>query len=504
MKGFPEFDRFDGLGLGELVRKGEVSPLELLEESVRRIEATNPTIRAVVLTLFDRAEEQARNHAREGLFAGVPFLLKDLIQFLEGVPTAHGSRFLRDLRRPEETTLVRRFREAGLVFVGKSATSEFGLLPSTETAAHGPTHNPWDLSRSPGGSSGGSGAAVAARMVPLASAGDGGGSIRIPASCCGVFGLKPSRGRMPVGPYASQAWSGYVQELVISRTVRDTAAILDVTAGYEPGAADAVFDLPGSALAALGAPPEKLRIAFHAEPFAPVKVHPDCVAAVEDAAKLCAELGHEVIERPPAHVPGTVRSFQRVVSAHVANELRSFERELGRPATPEDIEGTTWVSRKLGEKLSAADLLADIEALDAETRRLARHYADVDVILTPTLGQPPIPLGTIQPKGFEGIAVSLLQRLDWGAPLSIVDPYAVALESVFAFIPFTPVANFTGQPSMSVPLHWSREGLPIGVMFTGRFGDEITLLRLARQLEEARPWFDKRPPHAYGAGAATE
>jgi amidase len=499
MEGFPEIDTYDALGLGELVARGDVTPAALVEECIRRIESTNQVIRAVVLPLFERARDEAARHSSRGPFAGVPFLLKDLIQFLPGVPTAHGCRFLGDLKRPDETTLAKRFRESGLIVIGKAATSELGILPSTETLRHGPTHNPWDLSRTPGGSSGGSAAAVAARMVPLASAGDGGGSIRIPASCCGQFGLKPSRGRIPVGPYASQAWSGYVQELVVSRSVRDTAAILDVVSSYEPGSADAVFDLPGSALAALDAPPRKLRIAFHCEPFAPVDVHPDCVAAVQDAARLCEALGHEVVERAPQHPEGVVREFQRVISANVAREVRAYERELGREATAKDIEPTTWVSRKLGEQLSAADLLDAIEALDAETRRLVRRYADVDVVLSPTLAQPPIPLGTIQPHGLEGLAVNLLQKIDWGAPLSIVDPYEVAVRSVFSFVPFTPVANFTGQPSMSVPLFWSRAGLPIGVMFTGRVGDELLLLRLARELEEARPWFDRRPPHAYGA-----
>lgn len=508
MSRFHEFDRYDALGLAELVKKGEIGAKELVEEAIARIEEKDDEINSVVYRRFEPAlkeaearDRAAKSGAQEGdrLFEGVPFLLKDLMQYIPDSPTGSGSRLLAGDRKPRETTFAKRLREAGLIVVGKAASSEFGLLPATETEAHGPTRNPWDLTRTPGGSSGGSAAAVATGFVPLASAGDGGGSIRIPAACCGLFGLKPSRGRSPLGPYAGQGWGGFAQELVISRSVRDTAAALDVISPHELGSPDAAPPLERPATEAIKEPTRPLRIAYHAQPFVDVPIDEVVLAALERSVALLRELGHELIPLEPGFKGNVLgHHFQKVVSANAAFEIIAAERALKKRAAPL-IEGTSWVSKKLGEALSAVDYLESLSALHLEGRRLAQVYAEVDVVLTPTLGKLPLKIGEVRPSGFEGFAVEWLHRLDWGAPLGIVDSYEIAINNVFSFIPFTPVANFTGEPSMSFPLEQSPEGLPIGMMFTGKFGRELELLQLARQLEEARPFFDRRAPHAYAS-----
>lgn len=502
MSRFQEFDRYDALGLAALVKKGEISAKELVEETIARIEEKDGEINAIVYRRFEAALAEAESQKGDRLFEGVPFLLKDLMQYIPDSPTGSGSRLLAGDKKPRETTFAKRLREAGLIVVGKAASSEFGLLPATETDAHGPVHNPWDLTRTPGGSSGGSAAAVAARYLPMASAGDGGGSIRIPAACCGLFGLKPSRGRSPLGPYMGQGWGGFAQELVVSRSVRDSAAAFDVIAPYEPGSPDAAPPLERPALEAIEERPRRLRIAYHAQPFVDVPVESAVREALERSVALLRELGHELIHLEPGFSGNELgRNFQKVVSANAAFEIATAARERKLRAA-KYIEGTSWVSKILGEKLSAVDYVESLSALHLEGRRLAEVYADVDVVLTPTLGKLPIRIGEVRPAGFEGFAVELLRRLDWAAPLALVDSYEIAINNVFSFIPFTPVANFTGEPSMSFPLEESPEGLPIGMMFTGKYARELELFQLARELEETRPFFDRRAPHAYAPASS--
>ena len=495
MAGFANYDSYDATGLADLVRRGEVTSMQLVEECISRIERVNPRINAVVLELFDRAGLQAREARGDGPFAGVPFLIKDLIQRIPGVPTQEGSRFFEGWTPTDETYLYRRWLDAGVVPVAKTATSELGLLPVVETDLHGVTRNPWRLDRTAGGSSGGSGASVAAGLVPMASGGDGGGSIRIPASCCGLFGHKPSRARNPSGPTASEHWSGFVSEHVLTRTVRDSAAMLDATQGPDETSPYYAAPVEGTFLEAVERDPRSLRIAFHAEPALPATVHPDCKAAVRDAARLCSELGHRVEEVAPGHeTMALARAFLVVVGANVAAEIREGEQTRSRRATAKDFELTTWITHMLGKAASAQEFLVALRALQTEARRLAHVYRDYDLVLTPTLGTPPVHIGELQPQGIDLIAQKLLSALHWSAPLTNQKIIDQAAEKTFSFIPFTPVANFTGQPSMSVPLYWNEEGLPIGVMFTGRPAEEPLMFSLAGQLERARPWAARRPP----------
>ncbi|MEM8609832.1 MAG: amidase [Myxococcota bacterium] len=494
MPGFDAYDAHDALGLAELVRRGEVRPEELVEECIARIERVNPQINAVVRPLYDRAKTRASGTLPDGPFAGVPFLIKDLIQCIPGVPTEMGCRFYRGWTPRVATHLYERWLESGIVPVGKTASSELGLLPVTETDLCGVTRSPWDLDRTPGGSSGGSGAAVAARIVPFASGGDGGGSIRIPASCGGLFGHKPSRARNPVGPTASEHWSGFVSEHVITVSVRDSAAMLDATQGHDHTAPYFAAPFEGTFLDAVSRDPGRLRIGFHSEPAFPADVHPDCVAAVEDAARLCEELGHEVERVVPRHDAEALgRALVIVLGSNVAAEVAQAERLMGRRAKRQDFQLTTWISHMLGKAVSGQDFLLALATLQAESRRLATHFRNYDLILTPTLGLPPVRIGELSPQGVDAVAQRLLAALDLSAPLrnpSLIDR---AAQDTFAFVPFTPVANITGQPSMSVPLHWNAAGLPVGVMFTGRPESEAIMFSLAAQLERARPWRDRIP-----------
>ena len=490
---FAEYDDHDALGLAERLRDGDVTPAELVETAIARIEAVDPKIHAVVHPLYQQARAAAEGAPR-GPFGGVPFVLKDLIQTIAGVPTVSGSRFFQGWVPMESSLLYERYCEAGLITVAKTATPEFGILPVTEPELFGPTRNPWNLERSTGGSSGGTGAAVAAGIVPMGHGGDGGGSIRIPASCCGLFGLKPTRGRTPSSP-ASEQWNGFAIEHVLTRSVRDSAAALDATEGAAPHAPYHAPHHEGTFLSATARAPGKLRIAFHSEAAMPSHVHSDCIAAVRDVAALLEDLGHEVVEHVPMHEPTQLaRWFFTVVSANTAAEIAEAEKKVGRRATAKDFETATWLSKMMADRFTAEDLIQAIRGLQEETRRLTNHYQDFDMVLTPTLGQPPVPHGALRAKGAEALAQKAIARSGLGAALRLPGLLDKTVDEVFDFIPFTPVANFTGQPSMSVPLVWNAEGLPIGTMITGRFGDEATLFSLAAQLEEARPWRDRRPP----------
>lgn len=495
MSGFAEYEDYDALGLAELVKKGEVRAADLVEEAIARIERVDPELNAVVTRMHVQARAMAEEPLGDGPFAGVPFVLKDLIVTVPGVPTQSGSRFYRGWVPNEPTELYTRQRAAGLIPVVKTATPEFGLMPVTEPAAFGPTSTPWKKGRTSGGSSGGSGALVAARAVPMGHGGDGGGSIRIPASCCGVFGLKPSRGRTPAGPTAMEHWNGFAIEHALTLSVRDSAALLDATRGFERGAPYGL-EAPGRPfLAEVGANTGKLRVAFHIDPAMPGSVHMDCIDAVNDAVGLLEELGHEVVEVPPRHQPMELaQHFLTVVCANTAVDLEEAEQLVGRKARFEDFEPETWLLGLIGKALSAADLERALRALQQEGRRVAELYADYDVVLTPTLGKPPVPHGALRATGAEAVVQRVAARAKLGKLIEKTGALEQAAKRAYDFIPFTPVANFTGQPSMSVPLYWNDEGLPIGTMFTARFGDEAVLFRLAAQLEEARPWRDKRPP----------
>jgi len=442
--------------------------------------------------MYDRALAEADGPLHDGPFAGVPFLLKDLIALYTGEPTTGSSRFLQYHIAGHDTTMVARYRAAGLVVVGKTNASEFGLVAVTEPSFRGPARNPWDLGRTPGGSSGGAGAATGARFVPAAHGGDGGGSIRIPASACGMFGLKPSRGRNPAGPHFSGTWLGLVQEHVITRSVRDSAALLDVTSAPEAGGP---YQPPAPArpfLREVGTDPGRLRIAFTMEPLMGRKMHPDCIAAVEATVTLLEQLGHEVREEgPPLDKKKMTNAYLRIVGAALAADIAHAAEVTGRKPTADQFEPVTWLMTLVGRKTGADELAAILREVQAETHRLAAFHNRYDVLLTPTLALPPVRIGELAPTEMELKMIKALHKAPARRALDIVLK-KMAAEQMDP-VPNTQLFNLTGQPAMSVPLHWNAEGLPIGLQFAARVGDEATLFRLAAQLEEAHPWVDHRP-----------
>jgi len=491
-----EYGRLDGLALADLVHRRELTPAELLEEAIARAERVNPRIGAIVTPLYERARKEAATAAIDGPFAGLPLLLKDLDAALAGAPQAAGSRLLANYVPARDSTIVERFRRAGAIVFGKTATPELGMVPYTEPKAYGPTRNPWNLELTPGGSSGGAAAAVAAGIVPLAHANDGGGSIRIPASCCGLFGLKPTRGRTPVGPDHTQLWSGLAIAHVVSRSVRDSAAMLDAIAGPEPTSPYFAPPVARPFLDEVGAPPGRLRVALTKRGVAAaVPPHADCVAAADDAARLLADLGHDVDE-VDMQVDGD--EFGRNFFAHACVEIAAIvarvEQMRGRRAARDELETSTAIAAILGRQMSAVSAVLARDSLDVVARRAADVYAGYDVVLSPTLGLPPAPLGALAARGAEAFAQDAVVALHLGFLLRVPGVINASLRRVFRFMPFTPLANVTGQPAMSVPLHWNAAGVPIGVHFQARLGDEATLFRLAAQLETARPWRDRRPP----------
>lgn len=492
---FAEYARFDAVGLAELVRGGQVSAGELLETAVARIEALNPALNAVIRKRYDAARAELAAIDRNAAFCGVPFLVKDLLANLAGEPTGSGNKLLASLPMRRDSELVRRYRAAGLVMLGRTNTPEFGLLPYTEPAVNGPCRNPWSAQHSTGGSSGGSAAAVAARLVPMASGGDGGGSIRIPASCCGVFGLKPSRGRTPAGPDLGEIWHGLAIEHVISRSVRDSAAMLDATAGADAGAPYASPPQARPFVDEVRTEPGRLRIAFTSRPLFGRQVHADCVEAVNATAKLLQSLGHDVEEAsPPVDKDACERAFVSVIAAEVAGLLELLSQPVGRRVRAHDVEPATYAMALLGRSLSAGDNAVAAHTLQMAARALAPFFERHHLLLTPTLGSPPALIGELQPKPGELRMMKLINALNAGwvfKQRGVINPL---IEKTFDYIPFTPLFNITGQPAMSVPLHWNRAGLPIGVQFVGRFGDEARLFRLAGQLEQARPWAERVPP----------
>lgn len=495
MAGFRDYDKYDGLGLAALVRRRKVKPVELVEEAVARIERYNPSLNAVIHKMYGPALEAADSALPQGPFRGVPFLLKDLIACFRGEPLTNSSRFFRDYVPDFDSELVSRYKNAGLIVIGKTNTPEFGMSFVTESELHGAARNPWDLSRTTGGSSGGSAAAVAARIVPMAHGGDGGGSIRIPSSCCGVFGLKPTRGRNPLGPYFGEAWRGFVCEHVITRSVRDSAAMLDATAGPDTGAPYWCEPHTGTFLNEVGKEPGQLRIAFTAQPFFSDSVDAECVYGLESAVKLCEELGHHVEEAFPKLDYISIRTaFVTVVCSETRAAIEQAERELGRKASYKDFENETWVASLLGKRCRAPDLSMALNLLQSAGREIGRFFEKYDILLTPVNAAPPLPVGASVVIGFQRIALKVLARLNAGGLINLLGGIPVSAERAFGFAAYTPLFNVTGQPAMSVPLHWADDGLPIGMQFVGRYGDEATLLRLAGQLEKARPWANRMPP----------
>ena len=465
-----------------LVRDGERSSRELVEESLAEIERLDGELNAFIHVDAERALSEADAVAAgdDRPLAGVPIAMKDLLAPVAGMPMRWGSAAMEGHVSKEDGNVARRLRRAGAIVLGKTATPELGILPVTEPDAFGDTRNPWDTGRTPGGSSGGSGAAVAAGMVSLAHGNDGGGSIRIPASSCGLVGLKPSRGRISLQPDWSEGGVGLATDGVLTRTVHDTAMALDLLAGYEPGDA---YTLPPPSVSfaeAARRDPGRLRIAFETASPNGCDVHPDCVRAVQETAALLESLGHSVEQAAPTVDPEVyVENFIKVWIGETGEELHTLELIKGEPLDRDRIEPLTRQMAEIADSMSATDFLVALDFLRRISREIMRFWGDYDVVLTPTLAKPAIEIGSLRPKeGAEPVSM-LLNSSDW--------------------VPFTPVWNVTGQPAISLPLHQSADGLPVGVQFIAALGGEDLLLSLAGQLEQALPWADRRPPLAVPA-----
>lgn len=474
MIAFADYRGHDGLGLAQLVRRGEVSAAELLDAAIEAAERINPKINALSQRFYDEARASLTSAAKGAPFPGLPFLLKDVGLAMKGTRTLQGSRLFADAPAAEiDSTLTERFRRAGLVIFGRSTTPELGLAPSTETSLTGATRNPWDLSRTAGGSSGGAAAAVAAGIIPIAHGTDGGGSIRIPASCCGLFGLKPTRARTPIGPVVGEGWGSLSVHHVLSRSVGDSAAMLDAIMGPAPGDPYQALRPEGPYLEELRLEPKPLRVALQRRPMSGVAVDAECLRAVDNAAALIENLGHRVEEASPPGVWDELsHALWVLVASNVSLAIRRQARQLGRELKPDLVDPVTWDAVEFSRTLDVEAYPAALQTIHRQGRLMAGFHETYDLILSPTLAKPPVPLGTLRTDNPD------------------LDAYRHALVE---FMPFTQLFNMTGQPSMTVPLHWSERGLPIGVMFSAPFGDEATLFRLAAQLERAKPWFDKIP-----------
>ncbi len=470
----------DATDQAALVARGEVHPTELLEAAIERIERIDPALNSVVIRWFDHAREVAAGSLPDGPFRGVPFLLKDLWAAYEGQLLSNGNKALRAaaVPSPGDTTLVGRFRAAGFVTAGRTNSPEFGSLPTTEPEAWGPTRNPWNTDHSPGGSSGGSAAAVAAGLVPIAHASDGGGSIRIPASCCGLVGLKPSQGRITLGPYRDESNLGV--ELCVSRSLRDTVRLLDAVRG--PGVGDTVIAPPPARpyVDELGVDPGRLRIGvLDHHPFGPA-IHPECATAANDTAALLESLGHHVERSYPDAMknPDFAKKFSALWSTNMGMGLVRIAETIGRELTVDDVELHNWAQSEFAKHFTAVDY-AQALAANVTFRRAVQQWwvgtddqPAFDLLVSPTLAEPPTRIGEF--------------ANDPDAPMAPMVRSA-------RYVAFTPAFNSSGQPAISLPLHWTPEGLPVGVQLVAAYGREDVLVRVASQLEQARPWIDRRP-----------
>jgi amidase len=469
----------DATAQADLVRTGEVTPAELVESATARIDKLNPLLNAVIHRLDEKAMAAAADPALpDGPFRGVPFLVKDGVCHTAGDPFHCGMQVLKDLDWHEDTDtwLAQRYRAAGFVFVGKTNLPELASSVTTEPLAYGPTHNPWSLDHSPGGSSGGSAAAVAAGLVPVAHGNDMGGSIRVPSSACGLVGLKPTRGRTTLGPDFGEFWGPLTHEHVLTRSVRDSAAVLDAVAGPAPG--DPYTAPPSSQpfVDNVGADPGRLRIGFRTTRVDGVESHPECVAAVESAARLLDELGHDVAPTTldALDTAETDTGFVGIYASAIARDLERWSLRIGRTLTPADLDPMNAATAEMGQAITGTQYLAATEIAYAWSRQVASWWADGnDVLMTPTMSAPPVRLGELAPDA---------------------DDVLDTLTRMGTYAMFTSPFNVTGQPAISLPLHWTADGLPVGVQLVAAYGREDVLIRIASQLEQAQPWVDRRPP----------
>ena len=473
MSGLKEYEQYDALGLADLVRRKDVTPEELLEAAIKRVEARNPALNAVTMKLYDFGRKAIADGLPDGPLRGVPYLMKDLTSPIAGVKMTRGSKFFADTPpSATDSEHVKRLKRAGLVIFGRTNTCELGLSLTCEPQLHGPTRNPWNLALISGGSSGGAAAAVGARMLPIAHASDGFGSIRAPAACCGVVGLKPTRDRNTFAPFLGEGLAGCSTEHAVSLSVRDSAALLDATQGPGPGDPHVAPPPARPYLDEAGSPPGKLKIAWTAAAPNGAKIDPECLRLLAETVQLCADLGHHVEERDPEiDRAAVVPTFVTIAAVNTVVNLASHPT-AGRPAREGEVERITWLTAQKGESISSADYLRATQTAHRLGRQMAAFHADYDVLLTPGLASPAVKLGWLD---------------------MMMDDVEEYWQRVFAFSPFTVWFNLTGQPGLMLPLGQSRGGLPLAVQLVGRFGDEATLFRLGAQLESARPWFERKP-----------
>ena len=486
-----DYPTCDATELAARVRRGEVGPAELVDKAIASIEAVNPELNAVVHRMYDEARAAARD-LPDGPFRGVPMVVKDFDGFVKGHPWTAGSRFLEGFVPDHDSEAVARLRRAGLVLVAKTNLPELGILGTTEGRLIGPARNPWNTGHSTGGSSGGSAALVAARAVPLGHGGDGGGSLRIPASACGLVGLKTTRGRVTMAPDFGDVWGGYVSWGCLARSVRDAAALVDVMAGPAPGDPYAAPPLERPLAAEVDAPPGRLRVAFTAGSLFGKETHPECRAAVESAARLLAGLGHEVEEaRPEFDREALVRAYLVQVAAGVAAEIEDMGRWAGRKPKAGYFEPATWFLCQIGRRLPAVELQKASDAARTAGRALAAFFSRYDLLVTPTLAYPPVRLGELALKPVEAAALAVLRAAPVGGALKAV--LAQLADTSLEKTPNTQLFNQTGQPAVSLPLHMTAGGLPVGVQLAARYGEDALLVRVSAQLERAKPWRDLVP-----------
>ncbi len=470
-----EYDKLDSVAMADLVRRGEVKALELLDEAMARTEARDPVLNAVTARFYDHAKAQIAKGLPAGPLTGVPYLLKDLGVYYAGFPTTNASRLFADVRSPVDSTLADRYVQAGLVIFGKTNLSEFGISATSESSMLGVCRNPWSLEHTTGGSSGGAVSAVAGGILPSAHAADGGGSIRIPAAHTALFGLKPTRARIPLGPHISESWAGMTIHHAVTRSVRDSAVLLDISQGGAAG--DPYWAPPPSAsyLDLVTREPGRLKVAVSLKSFEGVELDSEVREGVEQAARLCESLGHQVDWVDLDTVISAEEYIQcrsSIIHASMFTSLSRRKAQLGQAWGPADLQNVTWMFGEAGKSVTAQAYLSAIQTLQRVSRGVGEQFQQWDVLLTPVCATPPHRLGDVNMEATE------------------LEPYKATARK---YTGYTSIQNVTGQPAMSVPLHWSKAGLPIGVQFTGRFGDEATLFQLAGQLERTAPWFDQLP-----------
>jgi len=480
------YETCDAVALAELVRRGETSPGELLDEALKRVEVLNPQLNAVTMMQEEVARGMIEAGLPEGPLKGVPFLIKDLGCEAIDFPSNNGSRLFAKTRYAKDSAIYARIKAAGVVTFGRTTSPEGGVGPVTEAAVYGgPTRNPWNLERTPGGSSGGSGAAVSSGIVPAAHGSDGGGSVRIPASSCGLFGFKPTRARLPDGPYVGEGWAGMAIDGFLTRSVRDTAVLLDATQGADLGAPYVAPPLESTFLKSLERSDRKLRIAFATTALTGEAIDPACRTAVEDTARLLEGLGHSVEEAlPEADTHGMMAAWTRIVACGTALSVEGAVRRRGTPLGDDEVEGIARSAIAYASTVSGADYLEAINKVHAYGREMAAFLNRYDILLTATLAEPPAMIGRFNHRSDDYV------------------DYRMGPGRVFAYSPFTAAFNASGQPAASIPLHWTADGLPVGVHLAAAFGRDELLMGLCARLEEAQPWFHRRPPLRYGVSGS--